>query len=134
MATSLKGRLSFIDAMKLLGMTAIFIGHIPEAGHIADYVFYYHVPFFFFLSGCFSMNHTNQKFGKFLKEKIKSILIPYFFFLIISIAVQTFIGPLSISQILNGLKEGLLGMRYHVWPFQLWFLPCLFMVMIILNW
>ena len=48
MATSLKGRLSFIDAMKLLGMTAIFIGHIPEAGHIADYVFLLSCTFFLF--------------------------------------------------------------------------------------
>ena len=124
-------RIAFIDAMKLLGMLAIFIGHLPESGPLIKFVFTYHVQFFFFMSGCFAISKKNLPFSKFVLGKVKSILIPYIFFLIITIAVQALFSHWSINEILNHLKLGLLAVRFQVWPFQLWFLPCLFIVTII---
>ena len=51
-----KTRIEWIDILKLLGMIAIFCGHLGEgSGRLRTFVFYYHVPLFFFASGRFLM-------------------------------------------------------------------------------
>ena len=55
-----KQRVEWIDIFKLLGIVAIFCGHLgTETGGLHDFVFMYHVPLFFFASGIFAYQLEN---------------------------------------------------------------------------
>ena len=70
----MKKRVEWIDIAKFLGIFAIYLGHFGDsAGHAFTFVFAFHVPLFFFLSGCMS-NYDNETnifrfvWKKFLQE------------------------------------------------------------------
>jgi len=68
-------RISWIDMAKGYGTLFIILGHLGNGG-IFTWVYTFHVPLFFFLSGyVFS---DKQGFVGFLKKKCKSLVIPYF--------------------------------------------------------
>ena len=46
------GRLDYIDMARGLGMLSIIIGHMGSSV-VSDFVFTYHVPLFFLISGFF---------------------------------------------------------------------------------
>ena len=120
--------------MRGILMIAIVIGHVSTDGLLRRWVFSFHVPAFFFLSGfCF---HYTERFGSFLLKKVRTIVIPYFFFSLISICIF-WIGSMvmpSLSSMVEcdpvkNVWVMLYGnskpevMRYNL---PLWFLPCLF--------
>ncbi len=69
-------RITWIDMAKGYGMIAVLIGHLVQGGLLGNFVYSFHLPLFFFLSGF--LFHPNVGFGTFLKKKAKSILAPYF--------------------------------------------------------
>ena len=69
-------RITWVDMAKGYGMIAVLIGHLVQGGLLGNFVYSFHLPLFFFLSGY--LFHPNVGFGTFLKKKAKSILIPYF--------------------------------------------------------
>lgn len=120
--------------MRGILMIAIVMGHVFTEGMLRRWVFSFHVSAFFFLSGfCF---HYTEKFGSFLLKKVRTIVIPYFFFSMISILIF-WIGSMVIPSLssvvecdpVKNILVMLYGnskpevMRYNL---PLWFLPCLF--------
>ena len=94
-------RISWIDIMRGALMIAIVIGHVYGDGALRTWVFSFHVPAFFFLSGyCFK--YTNQ-FGSFIKKKIRTIVVPYLFFSITSIIIF-WLGSIAMPSI-TGMLE-----------------------------
>ncbi len=68
-----KKRLEYMDIAKGIGMLAIIIGH---AGVLFEkYVFPFHVPLFFIISGYFI--NLKKDFGTYAKAKVKQLLLPY---------------------------------------------------------
>ena len=72
-----KERIHWIDIAKGIAILCVFIGHtmsVPEG--IRDWVYFFHMPAFFFLSGyCFS---NRRKIGEFIVNKLKTIVLPIF--------------------------------------------------------
>lgn len=70
----MKNRLKYIDIAKGIAIICIILGHLENA-NINRIVFTFHVPIFFFITGCF----TNKKksIGAFIKEKVRTLLVPY---------------------------------------------------------
>lgn len=68
-------RIQWIDMAKGYGMIFVIIGHwnIP---YITDYLYAFHIPLFFFLSGV--VYSLKKSFALFFKTKIQRIIIPYF--------------------------------------------------------
>ena len=127
-----KTRETWVDIAKGIGIILVIIGHAncPNLPHGIIYSF--HMPLFFFLSGLFISRQCENNFHIYLKKNFKSLLLPYFYFNIISIAFYytmsiMFHKELLIGNVQDNLIGIFVGMRFGS-PYHhvLWFLPCLF--------
>lgn len=130
----LKKRIGWIDLLKGLGIILVLIGHVSENKYINKFIYYFHMPLFFFISGyLFNINKKD-----FAKRKYDSLLKPYFIFGFFSfvywMAIERFLRNQSE---LNALKIGFNlflakgGNDNFIYNVSLWFLPCLFSVEVI---
>ena len=74
-------RLAWIDALKGFGIVLVVFAHyrLPEA--LDTYIFSFHMPLFFFISGClFNFVKYTESATNFVKGRFKSLIIPYFAF------------------------------------------------------
>lgn len=75
-----KNRDTFVDIVKGWGIILVIWGH--SSSFLFDEIYSFHMPLFFFLSGCFFSTKLN--FVDFVKKKFKQLILPYIFFFIIS--------------------------------------------------
>lgn len=127
-------RINWIDIARGIAMCAIVLGHTLPSSDAKTMLYAFHVPLFFLLSGLtFSFK---PGFVAFVKKMATRLLIPYFIFGLISIAVYCAVGSFAASERgsggVLGLPEMLTGLIYGSGTGQLgfnkplWFLPCLF--------
>jgi fucose 4-O-acetylase-like acetyltransferase len=85
-----KGRVSWIDYAKGLGILLVVIGHTlrglnsdsntiypPEWSYIDTWIYSFHMPLFFFISGLLSNKIANQSCPNFTLSKLRTIAYPY---------------------------------------------------------
>lgn len=127
-------RVGWIDAARFWGMFFIYLGHLGEAaGQAYAWVFSFHVPLFFFLSGCVE-NYNRGSVLENLKHRAVTILLPFYCFGLISIAYEA-INSDSFIQVRSNLHALLLGgvrNRMSV-GWGLWFLTCLFVIQLMFS-
>lgn len=122
-----KARVEWIDIVRLLGMIAIFCGHFGTAsGRLHYFVFCYHVPLFFFVSGIFAGNLDGVSFKEAVKKRFAQIMLPYMFFVIINMAVLILTSDDDLITHVRYLKQFIWGIRNHMPTASLWFFPCIF--------
>lgn len=132
-----KKRDDSIDIAKGIGIFLMVVGHTTSNKIILQWIYSFHMPLFFFLSGVFHSQGKNYK--EFVIKKIKTLLVPYFFFSIILFLfffiVSRNIGfsageSLSVKENFIGIFLGneMKGTSQMSWGGQLWFLPALFLV------
>lgn len=131
-------RINYIDVAKGLGIIFIVFGHVMKSGFLRQWFFAFHVPFFILLSGMTYKYKEDKK--SFLFNKVKRLLIPYVSFSMISIVIYVIIVRLGLVEGEGRILPNILGMiygnsntGYMEWNKPLWFLPCLFMVYIIID-
>jgi len=128
-----KKRIAWLDIAKLLGMVAIFVGHLSSKSNnaLVQWVFAFHVPLFFFLAGCAETMNKRKIIPNFF-HKIKTIIIPLYVFAFITILFTALSegGAASIHAMRNQFFEGFI--RNHGFG-ALWFLSCLFVVEILFS-
>lgn len=164
-ATAKASRSVWLDVAKALGIMFVVLGHVVGAGaHLARgetasclsqfrmYLYSFHMPLFFFLAGVTFKN--NRPFEAFISDKAYRLLIPYFFFGILSaliyqgsgqtlalmghlsvtgyggLSVPSFAGQMLSLLHAGGWPEGL-GFKSNS---VLWFLPCLFVMQTVFYW
>lgn len=128
----MKERIYWIDNLKFIGIFCIYLGHFgKDAGALYPFVFSFHVPLFFFLSGMFYSTPASPSalFSIWVKV-FKSILIPYFVFAAISLAFFSLSYDWDAKQAAEKAYTVVYGLRAQVFAGSLWFLPCLFVVII----
>lgn len=125
-----KERIPYVDVLKFLGIFAIYIGHFLDAGGFAhDFVFQYHVPLFFFISGCMVTVEKDRKFFSYFGHKVQTIVIPWLFFALLAVIIKVLDSNQNISHVREYLKLILLGCeRNNFIAAGLWFLTCLFVM------
>lgn len=128
-------RIGWIDVLKFLGIFAIYYWHLCEGeGRGYQFILWYHVPLFFFLSGCTQAMSCPVSFGEHVKKKTKTILLPFFFFALLSMLLVILYERCDLSLIMLMLKQiALGGIRNRIFAYSLWFLTCLY-VMSLLFW
>lgn len=128
-------RIEWVDIAKFLGIFAIYIGHFgQEAGNTFEFVFAYHVPLFFFLSGCMDTFDKEDSYFKYVWKKFKTLMIPYYIFGFLIIMMQTLAVNADIHTIWQWIKIVLLGCKRNVFfAGGLWFITCLFVVQILFK-
>ncbi len=99
-----KTRIQHIDITRGIAIICIILGHLGNA-HINSVVFTFHVPVFFFITGYFT--NTNLCIKDFIKNKTRTLLVPYVFtsFLIIllgTLEYLVFVDKTASWQALTG--------------------------------
>lgn len=128
-------RILWVDTCKCVAISLVVIGHIVQFPfQLREFIFSFHMPFFFALSGIF-ITSSGQFSGWQIAKKFRTLIIPYFFFGVIIILAEAVYGHLmsngwadTYEYLQTKLFQLLTFDRYG----KLWFLPCLFVSEIIL--
>jgi fucose 4-O-acetylase-like acetyltransferase len=123
-------RVEWVDSLKFIGMFYIYLGHLGNAaGQLFPFVFSFHVPLFFFVSGFFAEHGSEKSIVEFACARFRQIMIPYYIYSVLSIPVYWLSVPANSDPrvVLDLLQKMLLGVRNDT-PYApaLWFLPCIF--------
>ncbi|MGO9136838.1 MAG: acyltransferase family protein [Syntrophales bacterium] len=143
-------RVKWIDTLRGFGIFIVFLGHTTLTNkQIEHYIFSFHLPLFFFISGIFfKASDASRSFRKFCLERIKARMIPYISFGLLTYCIWLF--PILLKK--HGIYQGshpipdslfykpLLGMLYGIGDSEwlphnsiLWFLACLFVTEMIFS-
>lgn len=128
-------RLVWIDYAKVIGIFLVVFGHTAIPGYLYNAIFSFHMPLFFFISGyLFSFKKYNS-YKHFLLKRSKQLVIPYFYFNIITYIFWFFIGRkygndstqnIPFYTPIIGIFYGNGIGNYLVHNIASWFLACLF--------
>lgn len=119
-------RISYIDMAKGIGILLVVFGHssFPTPA-VNQWISSFHMPLFFLLSGIL-LTHTDahtKPMRTLIQKKARTILIPYFWFCVLSILFTAILDTASFGSYLpNALMQMLVFYGISV----LWFLPALF--------
>lgn len=95
---------------------------------IYKWIYSFHMPAFFVLSGALFARHINDTFKTVLKSRAKRLLIPYAVFGIYSVFVKLLSGTYNNFSVSNCLKAIFFPFKTHMW-----FVLCLFVVILIVR-
>ncbi len=112
-------RIEWIDIAKGLGIILVVLGHSGIGGGVYRWLFSFHMPFFFLVSGLLFSHSKYPTLLLFIKRRGVNLLLPYFIFTIIVLLwiylLDTPIFRSDFSVIYNGWDG-----------YPLWFIPVLF--------
>lgn len=126
-------RVDYLDELRGFAILLVVLGHIylpfTQLGSlypVAEAIYSFHMPLFFFISG-YLCEQTNRLdvlgFSKFIKKKFIALIVPYLFWLIPGYIMFSS-GKLE--------KWGDLLQRFMFFPnLNIWFLPVLFLMMLL---
>lgn len=121
-----------MDALKALGIFAIYLGHFGKAGgKFYLFVFEYHVPLFFFASGLFAASSKAKSIWEYTRDKFVRIMLPYFAFSMIHLVFTAVQYDYNAHQTTDALWKILWGIRNKTPAAPLWFLPCMFVLSVL---
>jgi fucose 4-O-acetylase-like acetyltransferase len=134
-------RSNIVDIVKGIAIALVVYGHTaqgmihrawwvgPGAIFSDEFIYSFHMPAFFFVSGLFVMGSVAKRGSRqFVVDKLKTILYPYLLFAIITAVIEPLIGrfksgtkPVHLSSFLLNVVDGEAG----------WFLFVLFLCLMI---
>lgn len=129
-------RISWIDSCKGLAILLVIIGHTMTSEISSVFIYGFHMPLFFFLSGLVC-NEKKYNWVSFLKSRFNSLILPYIFFYLLTYLYWLFIEynfrsiDLLWWQPLIGMLYGSQHNGLMAHNGILWFLPCLFVTEIL---
>lgn len=122
----------WINLIKGVGIILIVIGHVLS-GPIRDFLYMFHVPLFFFLSGY--LYKKNTSFKDVLSKKFLSLILPYFVYFVLlstSLLVIEVIKDRDIKVINNIFTKVFYGgIDLTGWFSVFWFVTSLFFTLLI---
>lgn len=122
------------DVMKGIGIFLVVFGHVVHVPWLRTYIWGFHMPLFFFISGVLFNKDKYPDLLSFIKNKCSKILIPYTLFYGITFMYWAFVerhyrgGDLTLLSQFLGLFYGTYDVRFMFFNGALWFLPCLFSI------
>lgn len=138
-------RIGWIDTLRAFAVFAIVLGHtLRNATVVYPWLYSFHVPLCVLTSGI--VFHVGQKkFGIFLKEKIRALMIPYYCFALISIVLYAILGSKMEKTVRGGYNvsplQSVIGMLYANsgtglmrWNMPLWYIPMIFVLLLMAFW
>lgn len=128
-------RIDFIDLAKALGIFLVVYAHTQLDERVQNWIYVFHMPLFFFISGYLFRFARNKEWSLFAKKRFAQIVVPYILINAVTYLFWVFIGrhfgadsgdttsvwsPLLAALTCHGEK------MVHDVP--LWFLLCLFII------
>lgn len=130
-------RFEYIDTSKGIGILMVVWAHIMLTGWTHEFIYAFHMPLFFLLSGMLFQRGKYNSIGSFIVHRAKRLFIPYVIYSVLTWIlwaafryvrhdeVESYVMPLMQTFIAQGSGA------YIVHNSALWFIPCLFMVEIL---
>lgn len=135
----MKQRDHSMDVLRGIAIFFVIFGHITHINDIRTYIWGFHMPLFFWLSGYFFYTDRYANTKDFVKSRLTKLIVPYVIFYLITFCYRVVIerhvrgADLSLGSQLFGMLYGTYDLRYMYFNGALWFLPCL-VSMEILYW
>ena len=125
-------RINYLDITKGIAILLVILGHIYTENPVKVWLYSFHPPLSFFISGCLLSLRSldNIDTFKIIKSKAKSILIPYLSFAIIIFCIwmgETYLMNRSDFTI-DAITSRIISISTFRGIEALWFLPCLFAI------
>lgn len=97
-------RIGWIDTLRAFAVFAIVLGHtLRNATVVYPWLYSFHVPLCVLTSGI--VFHIGQKkFGTFLREKFRALMIPYYCFALVSIVIYAMLGS-KMEKTVGGVRR-----------------------------
>lgn len=131
-------RIDYIDHAKAIGIFLVVLAHTPIESEITNWIYVFHMPLFFFLSGFIFDFQRYPSLSGFIRRRFRQLLIPYFLINLLTYLLWLFVfrhygadSDIEIAwyQPLIGFMLGNGNQMIHNVP--LWFLLCLFIVEVV---
>lgn len=120
-----------VDVLKGIGIIFVVVGHITYNELLFKAIFMFHMPLFFLLGGW--LHNTDVPQGKYLKSKTRSLLLPYWSFLLILWPLELLVAfpdqPWTSAWMGTELIEPILfgGQLLTGFASVFWFVTCYFL-------
>ena len=127
MISAMEKRKKWIDIARGFAICFVLFGHTACPYFIKNWIYSFHMPLFFILSGM-TLN-LNQNPALFIKKIVRSLLVPYLFFSPLLLVFNSIVEwvkngtPLIIGKSIASI---LLNWHMSPYAFELWFLVSLF--------
>ena len=122
------GRYPWVDVAKAVAIFLIVLGHLDQSPFVTAFLWTFHVPAFFFLSGFLTKPADDADFLRRLRQRLA---LPYLYLYVTSALITVIVGsdynPQSMGLMLAGVAYGSSGYAYFI-NAVLWFLPALMTV------
>jgi len=129
----MKKRLDWLDAGKGLGMLLVMLGHADIPTFLKTYIYTFHMPLFFFLSGYLFKMEKFSNLKVFFIKRTKSLIFPYLCFSFLAylwFLVVYHYGEVDYNHdLFTPLIGTFIDIRKSIWTVHsgaLWFVACLF--------
>lgn len=137
-----RSNISEISLLYTFGVLLTILGHSHSndwttfPSQPVEFIYSFHMPLFFCISGyLFAKSHSLEKNGfiKWISDKSKRLLIPYFVISAISFIPKTLIEKGSLNRIgLNEIFQCFFAPRNNIWG-HFWFLPVIFILYLVFG-
>lgn len=121
-----KTRYGWLDVMKLMGIYFVWAAHGVGMGRYGLLFLSIVLGVLFFASGFSAGVRAQMPLPAFLWEKFRRMMVPYFAFSILTLAVRVLLTEMTLGEIIGWVRRMLWASRSTVPVAALWFLPCLF--------
>ena len=102
----MKERKKYIDIAKGIAMILVIMGHCKYINnYLHVWLYSFHMPLFFILSGMTFSVKNKPHFKDFLKNKFFKLLIPYFLLLLVMWPISTIMKTVAMGFDVSYLKE-----------------------------
>ncbi len=135
--TENRSRIVWIDIMRGFLMFWVIFGHITEEPDQYIYIYSFHMPAYFFLTGItFAFNRTESTPG-FIVKKFFELMVPYFILNIYAAPLREWLEYLDevkrqdFSDLMLGILYSNGDSGYKMASNTLWFIPCLFVATVL---
>lgn len=121
-----------VDILRGCAIFFVVFGHVTHNVELRTYIWGFHIPIFFFLSGLLFKKEKFLCFRNFLASRFKSLLVPYAIFYLLTyiywLLVERHVRGADVMPLnqLLGLVYGTYDMKFMMFNGALWFIPCLF--------
>jgi fucose 4-O-acetylase-like acetyltransferase len=101
-------RCVWVDTAKGYGIILVVLAHAirglissgvmtwtPFTRFIDAWIYAFHMPLFFFLSGLFLSRSTEKPWGAFVSDKLRTIAYPYFIWSVITVVIKAPLGQIA---------------------------------------
>lgn len=132
--SSAKQRLVWLDSLRGIAMFLVILGHVKIDPAAEKYIYSFHMPLFFMISGMTYRSGKYAGLASFVKDKAKRLLIPYFSLNLLMFPLW-YCNNRILSHSTRRIRDGLLGVLLSndkIKPLcfagSTWFLTTLFLV------